>query len=65
MKNNLANLTGGFGDFLNKPGDEMHAKITSSGRKVLTVSTNNGANKRSITEYKNKIVTTQSIPKNK
>ncbi|MDE7295183.1 MAG: hypothetical protein K2N72_12240 [Oscillospiraceae bacterium] len=65
MKNNLAAMTGGLGNILNKPGDEMHAKITPSGRKVVTVSTDNGANKHSITEYKNKYVTTQSFPKTK
>lgn len=38
---------------LNKPGDEMSARVTSSNRKVLKVSKNNGKNKYSVTRYPN------------
>ncbi len=38
---------------LNEPGDEMHACVKKTGRKVLTISTNNGKNKYSMTMYPN------------
>lgn len=38
---------------LNKPGDEMSARVTSSNRQVLKVSKNNGENKYSVTRYPN------------
>ena len=38
---------------LEKPGDEMKAKITNSNRQVFTMSKNNGKDKYSITTYPN------------
>ncbi len=38
---------------LNKPGDELSARVTSSNRQVLKVSKNNGKNKYSVTRYPN------------
>ena len=41
---------------LEKPGDKMIAKITSTNRKVIKISKNDGANKYSITTYPNKTI---------
>ncbi len=38
---------------LNKPGDELSARVTSSNRQVLKVSKNNGKNKYSVARYPN------------
>lgn len=38
---------------LNKPGDEMSARVTPSNRQVLKVSKNNGKDKYSVTRYPN------------
>ena len=40
-------------EVLKKPGDNASARITESNRKVLKISTNNGDNKYSMTEYPN------------
>ena len=50
MKNWLDNLGNSI---LKKPGDELSARITDTGRKVLKVSTDNGKQKYSKTQYKN------------
>lgn len=38
---------------LNKPGDEMSARITRSNRQVMKVSKNDGKDKYSVTRYPN------------
>lgn len=46
---------------LEKPGDNLSAKITSNGNKVIKMSKNNGANKYAAVQYKNgTIVETKS-----
>ena len=51
MSKNLLSI---FSDsILNKPGDELSARVTSSNRQVLKVSKNNGKNKYSVTRYPN------------
>lgn len=35
------------------PGDELSARITDTGKKVLKISKNKGTDKYSITQYKN------------
>ena len=50
---------------LNKPGDNMSACITKSGRQVLKISKNNGKIKHSVTRYTNgTIVETKTIKSN-
>lgn len=39
--------------FLNNPGDRLDARVTESGRKVLTAEKNYGEEKYSMTEYPN------------
>lgn len=50
MKNFLDIINNGI---LNKPGDELSARITDTGRKVLKIHTENGKQKYSKTEYPN------------
>jgi len=38
---------------LKNPGDKLSARVTDTGRQVVKVETNNGANKYSATRYKN------------
>ena len=40
-------------DLLSQPGDKITAEVTKSNRKVGKISTNNGENKYSITQYPN------------
>lgn len=53
MKNFLDIISNGI---LNKPGDELSARVTSTERKVLKVHTDGGKQKYSRTEYKNETV---------
>lgn len=50
MKNFLDIISNGI---LNKPGDELSARVTDTGRKVLKVHTNSGKQKYSRIEYPN------------
>lgn len=50
-KNFLSNLFSN--SVLQKPGDEISARITNSGRQVLKVSKDNGNTKYSATRYAN------------
>ena len=50
MKNLLEIISNGI---LNQPGDELSARITDSGRKVMKARTNGGKQKYSRTEYQN------------
>jgi len=50
-KNFLSNLFSN--SVLQKPGDEISARITTSGRQVLKVSKDNGNTKYSATRYAN------------
>ena len=48
---------------LKQPGDEISARITKSGRKVLKVKTKGGTHKYSAVQYKNgRVVETKSTP---
>ena len=42
-----------YNAILNKPGDNMSARVTDSGRQVLKISTDNGTAKYSATRYPN------------
>ncbi len=53
MANFLQIIADGFDKILKNPGDEINARITSTGRKVMKVNINNGKNKYSKTEYGN------------
>ena len=50
-KNNLLSIF--TNSILNKPGDEMSARVTKSNRQVLKVSQDNGKSKYSTTRYPN------------
>lgn len=50
-KNNLLSIF--TNSILNKPGDEMSARVTKSNRQVLKVSQDNGKSKYSATRYPN------------
>lgn len=50
MKNFLESISKSI---LNKPGDEVSARVTGSGRKVLKASIDSGKQKYSKTEYQN------------
>ena len=50
MANFLQIIADGFDKILKNPGDEINARITSTGRKVMKVNINNGKNKYSKTE---------------
>ena len=46
---------------LKNPGDKFEARITPSGRKVIRITTNNGRDKYSVTQYSTgRIVETKS-----
>ena len=50
----MKNLLEALGNsILSKPGDELSARITDTGRKVLKVHTDSGKQKYSRTEYQN------------
>ncbi len=50
-KHNLLSII--TNSILNKPGDEMSARITDTNRQVLKLSKNNGKDKYSVTRYPN------------
>ena len=50
-KNSVSNLLNN--PILQKPGDEMSARVTKSGRQVAKVSKDNGNSKYSATRYAN------------
>lgn len=49
---------------LKNPGDNLSARITSSGRQVIKVNTDNGSNKYSAVKYPNGTTVETKVTKN-
>lgn len=52
VKDEISNVATPF-DLLKNPGDNLVARVTNSGKKVVKIETNNGNSKYSATKYPN------------